>query len=855
MHSYQQSGLNPSQQSAANTTLARLMGHLRTPLYRNGYALTLNSLSNSVLGMGYWILAARNYSTATVGLNSAAISAMMFLAGVAQLNMMSGLVRFVPGAGRVTARFVAYTYVISVSLAAVVSFIFLRGLHIWAPTLGSFGSSPFLVGWFTFSTMAWCIFTLQDSALTGLRQAVWVPVENTVFGVAKIALLIGLARSVPQYGLFASWTIGMAITLLPVNALIFRYLIPKHIELAHRNIEPLIRAEVVRFVAADYIGSLAWFASTGLLPLLVIQQAGASANAYYFLSWQIVLLLISVCNSMGASLVVEAMNDPTQLRAYTRRVFIQIARMVIPAAVLLVLGAPFLLRVFGSNYAAQSSWSLRFLALSAIPFIVNSLYANVARVQRRLPALVTVQLASCVLVLTMSHFLLQMYGVPGVGLAWLVSQTLIAVIIVLKTVVGSLRPSRLYETVPEEELVAPDAVELPADSALADGAPGKSTAPGPALAGRRRSEPMRHQIADWFFSMAVRLGLLPLPPSLRNYRANRRHVATAAKLLPSILPAITLGPDMPPRVTWVVHRLITTDTDVTVVRVGPPRQSSPVLLKLARTCSGIASLRRQTEVLANLNADSRLGEWRTLLPTVLATGECEGQEYVAELMLPGCDARSTLVNPDVRARMLVTAATAIGELHRRTAALTTVDSGLLEHLIEQPLSALRHCSTASLTDAGTDQAIARLAAELREALSGRSLSVSWIHGDFWPGNIRITPDGTKVLGIVDWDQAVPDGLPLLDTLMLLLFVRMAVQRTELGGVVRALLNGTPWTRHEQALLDMTQAALPGDAVELRSLVLLCWLRHIATAVTTSTRYNSHDRRWARSNIQAVLRCL
>ena len=236
MHSYRPLVCGPRR--SRDVALARLVAHLRTPLYRNGYALVLSSATTSVLGVAYWILAARTYTPDVVGLNAAAISAMMFLAGVSQLNLMSALLRFIPGAGRATGRFVVSAYLISVSVVAVSSLIFLRGLDTWAPTLSFLGSSPVVVVWFTLATMAWCIFVLQDSVLTGLRQAKWVPVENAAFSLAKIVLLVGFAKALPHYGVLASWMIAMALTLLPVNGLILRRLIPKHVAAAHGDVAP-----------------------------------------------------------------------------------------------------------------------------------------------------------------------------------------------------------------------------------------------------------------------------------------------------------------------------------------------------------------------------------------------------------------------------------------------------------------------------------------------------------------------------------------------------------------------------------------------------------------------------------------
>src|ERR687885_2667573 len=95
------------------THAERLLAHVRLPIYRNAYALVLSSATTSGLGVVYWTLAARLYTPEAVGLNAAAISAMMFLAGVSQLNLMSALVRFIPTAGVRTQRLIVSAYLLS----------------------------------------------------------------------------------------------------------------------------------------------------------------------------------------------------------------------------------------------------------------------------------------------------------------------------------------------------------------------------------------------------------------------------------------------------------------------------------------------------------------------------------------------------------------------------------------------------------------------------------------------------------------------------------------------------------------------------------------------------------------------
>ena len=234
-------------QIGASQKLAHLKDHLQTPLFKNGYALVTSSLLTSGLGMIYWLLAARLYSAEAIGISSALLSTMMFIVNLAHLNLPNGLNRFVPGAGNKTTRLIIGAYGTAVLISGIASIVFVVGVAYWAPTLAFIKSNPLLSFFFICSTIGWTIFVLQDSALTGLRQAVWIPIENLAFALAKILLLVLVAIIFPLTGVFVSWIIPVFFLLPIINWLIFSRVIPNRSETAEKPKEPITAQVIGRF--------------------------------------------------------------------------------------------------------------------------------------------------------------------------------------------------------------------------------------------------------------------------------------------------------------------------------------------------------------------------------------------------------------------------------------------------------------------------------------------------------------------------------------------------------------------------------------------------------------------------------
>lgn len=412
--------------------------HFNTPLFRNAYALIVNTGITAMLGFIYWVVAARLFSTRDVGLAAAAISAMTLLAGISLFNLEAVMVRFIPIAGRQTRTLVVAVYLGCTAAAVVVAAIFLAGLQIWEPSLGFLAEEGDGV-WFVVATVAWMYFILQDGILVGLGRAFWVPIENTFFGLGKLALLLVFAGAGP-FGIFESWTIAAALVVIPFTALIFLRLIPRHMEKAVAGETGLARRTFGAYAMGDYIGSVFDLAAISLLPLVVTHLAGPEENAYFYQSWIIAYTLILVANNAARALTVEAAKDQRLLRSYGRAVLTHTLKLLLPAVAGIVVLAPFILRVFGTEYEEGGTLTLRLLALAAIPHAVVLLALVTARLGHRMGEVIAIQAATSIIVLGVGLALIGEFGGVGAAIGWLAGQTILAVVLLATSLQWLFRP-------------------------------------------------------------------------------------------------------------------------------------------------------------------------------------------------------------------------------------------------------------------------------------------------------------------------------------------------------------------------------------------------------------------------------
>jgi hypothetical protein len=302
---------------------------------------------------------------------------------------------------------------------------------------------------------------------------------------------------------------------------------------------------------------------------------------------------------------------------------------------------------------------------------------------------------------------------------------------------------------------------------------------------------------------------------------------------------------------------------------------------VARSEIGARELQREREVLEALRADERLGSWRDLLPRCDSAGTARN-EYVLERLLPGVDA--ACVQRAAPARELEIAALgleAIRPLHLRTGRQAVVSRRQVGAWLGPPLELLAASHPTGRVPARQLHALELLETRLTGALAGAPVLLTWVHGDYTPGNVLLAGKVRAVTGIVDWCQGREDRIPDTDQVMWLAALHCQLSGRQLGAVVcdelRRSAGGTvaftedgtaafgsrrsgrarvtPWTALLQLLeLERAEHEHPGGYVPVADALLWAWLDHVTGNLTKSPRYLRSVMWWA-ANVEPVLATL
>ena len=399
---------------------------LRTPLYSNSFFLLGNSVFTGVFGFLFWIVAARLYSAEDLGLGSALISAALLLSFLSRFGLGFGIIRFLSHSGVGAQGLITTCFTLSGLAAIVIAIVFLAGLPLLAPRLGFVLENPLLIAAFITFVASGTMFNLLTQVFVAVRRAEFALIQGAIVGLLRLTLVAMMASLFGAFAIVASWGLAVALS-LGIGILLFMpRLLPAYVPAPNLRRFGVAR-EILQFSVSNHVSNGLWRLPSWLLPIMVVNLLGGEANAYFFVGWAMAGHLFQIPIAASLSLFSEGSHNERLLARDVKKALKFIVVLLFPAVVLMLVAADKLLLLFGTEYSKEGSSLVRVLAIAALPLSVNALYLAVGRVKRRLKNIVLVGAVIGLGTLGLGYLLIPTLGIIAVGVAWLASQSLVAV--------------------------------------------------------------------------------------------------------------------------------------------------------------------------------------------------------------------------------------------------------------------------------------------------------------------------------------------------------------------------------------------------------------------------------------------
>ncbi|GAA0811274.1 lipopolysaccharide biosynthesis protein [Spirilliplanes yamanashiensis] len=398
----------------------RLLTALRdSSVLRSAAALYGSTVVTAGLGFAFWAVAARLTSPAEVGSAAAAISAMQLVGSFCTFGLGSLLIaelaRRPAGAVRVVSASLAVSTVAGFALAYALAAVAGGLLGVGGPLFTTWAGQLL----FALGVAGHAATSVLDLALVGARLSGRQLLRNTVFAVAKLALLpVGAAVA----GLSASWIYAawLAGTVLSVGAVLARSTRPR------RWLRPPAGPSALRGLggqaAGHHVINVSAHAPSLVLPMIVATVLHPVDNAGFYLALQIAGFAWAVSVHLSTALFAVSAGDTGRLRRELL-VAMRVSLLVTAAGVAgsLLLGS-WALGILGPAYVPAAP-ALTLLFAASLPSAVKALYIAVCRVQGRLRLAAGSVLAGSALEIALGAAGAR-WGVTGVATGFLLATVL-----------------------------------------------------------------------------------------------------------------------------------------------------------------------------------------------------------------------------------------------------------------------------------------------------------------------------------------------------------------------------------------------------------------------------------------------
>jgi O-antigen/teichoic acid export membrane protein len=355
-------------------------------------------------GFFFWMIAARFYSQADVGIATALMSSMGLLILISRLGLDQSVIRFFPS--RDKNRVLGTAVLVPTAIALGAGVFFIAAVDVLAPELAIVRTiAPLYLAILGAYSIVWVF----EGALNALRKSEYYFALNLLYGT-RILFLVPLV-SLGAMGIFGAFGLSFILGLVLALVLLARCSV-RPTPCVDR---PFLR-EAWQFSAGAYIAGILMSAPNMVIPIMVLHVLGAESTANYYITYAIVSILFMIPYAFTTSLFVEGSHGGEMKRSVLRTLASMFA-LLIPAIIVLSLFGEPILGLIGKDYV-EGMALLRVLAISALFVSVCQTFISIAKVRNDIRSLVVLSGFVSIALLGLGYAMMNRFGLIGMGYAW-----------------------------------------------------------------------------------------------------------------------------------------------------------------------------------------------------------------------------------------------------------------------------------------------------------------------------------------------------------------------------------------------------------------------------------------------------
>jgi O-antigen/teichoic acid export membrane protein len=394
-------------------------------LLMNSLYLMLATGAVAAFGFLFWMVVARSYAAATVGLATTLLSVSGLISLVSLVGFDATFVRFLPRSQRKNDQINSGLIIVTLT-STVLALISVLVLPLTAPRLAFILHNPWYFLSFIFFTIMTSLNTLTNAIFLAFRQVKYIFIINVAFSALKVALplLIVHGNTMTIFTMAGvAQAVGFGLSLVYMKRKLSYTFLPK----VHWDILRVIKKYSFSVFASSIINLL----PATLLPLLVIKQLGPENAAYFYMTFTIANLLYVIAYSSMQSAFAEGSHDESAIKSHIFKAAKLIAVLLLPAALVTALLSNFILGIFGDGYAAKGHLLLQLFTISSLFVAVYAGMGAIFKVTKNLRGVITMNCVYTLTILGFSYIFITRIGLVAIGWAWMLGNLTASIVALL----------------------------------------------------------------------------------------------------------------------------------------------------------------------------------------------------------------------------------------------------------------------------------------------------------------------------------------------------------------------------------------------------------------------------------------